>query len=103
MDTAKRLMLAAIGALHLSKERLEEMMDELVKKGEMTSSEKAEALKRLAEKVESSTEKAKEAIEKQVENTMKKLNLLAKIDRLAERLDLLEKEIAELKSKKSTE
>ena len=101
MDTAKKLMLAAIGALHLSKERLEEMMDELVKKGEMTSSEKAEALKRLAEKVESSTEKVKDAIEKQVDGAMKKLNILAKIDKLAGRVDQLEKELAELKSRPS--
>ena len=47
MDVAKKLMLAAIGAVNLSKEKAEEMMDELVKKGEMTQTEKSEALKKM--------------------------------------------------------
>lgn len=99
MDTAKRLMLAAIGAIHLSKEKVEELLDELVKKGEMTASEKTDALKKFAEKVETSTGKAKEAVEKQVELAMNKLNLLARIDKLAERVENLEKELTMLKSK----
>ena len=51
MDVVKKLMLAAIGAVNLSKERVEEILDELVKKGEMTSGEKAEALRKMADKM----------------------------------------------------
>jgi len=99
MDVAKKLMLAALGAVNLSKERIEELMDELVKKGEMTKSEKAEALKKMADKFESSADKVKEAVEKQVDSAMNKLNIIMKIDELARKVERLAGEVAELKSK----
>ena len=99
MDVAKKLMLAASGAVNLSKERMEELMDELVKKGEMTTTEKAEALKKMADKFDSSAEKIKDSVEKQVEHAMKKFNVLIKIDELAKKVDQLTTEVAELKNK----
>jgi polyhydroxyalkanoate synthesis repressor PhaR len=103
MDVAKKLMLAAIGAVHLSKERMEELMDELVKKGEMTSGEKAEALKKMADKFESSTEKVKKAVEEQVDSAMHKFNILVKIDELAKKVDKLASDVAEIKAKQSAQ
>ena len=99
MDVAKKLMLAAIGAVNLSKERMEELMDELVKKGEMTQTEKAEAIKKMAEKFDKSTEKIKDTVEKQVETAMHKFNVMIKIDELAKKVDQIAADIAELKSK----
>lgn len=99
MDVAKKLMLAAIGAVNLSKEKAEEMLDELVKKGEMTQTEKAEAIKKMADKFDKSTEKIKDSVEKQVESAMNKFNIIMKIDELAKKVDQLTAEVAELKSK----
>jgi poly(hydroxyalkanoate) granule-associated protein len=99
MDVAKKLMLAAIGAVNLSKEKAEEMMDELVKKGEMTQTEKSEALKKMADKFDKSTEKIRDSVEKQVESAMNKFNIIIKIDELAKKVDDLTAEVAELKSK----
>jgi poly(hydroxyalkanoate) granule-associated protein len=99
MDVIKKLMLAAIGAVSLSKERMEEMLDELVKKGEMTSGEKAEALKKMAEKVESSTEKVKEVVEKQVKSAIEKINIGSRIDELSRKVDDLSKAVDKLRKK----
>ena len=99
MDVVKKLMLAAIGAVNLSKERVEEILDELVKKGEMTSGEKAEALRKMADKVESSTEKVKEAVEKQVKSAIDKVNVGGRIDEISKKVDDLAASLEQLKKK----
>ena len=99
MDAMKKLTLAAIGVVHLSKERLEEIFDELVKKGEMTSSEKAEAMKKMADKVESSASKVKETIETKVSSTFEKLNVSGRIDELNKKVENLSTKLEELSRK----
>jgi polyhydroxyalkanoate synthesis repressor PhaR len=99
MDAMKKLMLAAIGAVHISKEKLEELFDELVKKGEMTSTEKAEAMKKMAEKIETSGEKIKEAFDKKVTPAIEKLNVSGRIDELNKKVEALNKKLEELSNK----
>ena len=99
MDAMKKLMLAAIGAVNISKERLEEIFDELVKKGEMTSSEKAEAMKKMAEKIESSTVKVKDAVESKVSAAVEKINLSGRVDELNKKMEELSAKLEELTKK----
>jgi len=89
MDAMKKLMLAALGAVHMSRERLEELFDEMVKKGEMTSGEKAEAMKKMAEKIETSTGKVKDVVEAKVLAAVEKINIGARIDELNKKIDTL--------------
>jgi len=99
MDAMKKLTLAAIGVINLSKERLEELFDELVKKGEMTSNEKAEAMKKMADKVESSASKIKDTIETRVTAAFEKLNLSGRIEDLNEKVEQLSAKLEELSRK----
>jgi len=99
MDAMKKLMLAAIGAVNISKERLEEIFDELVKKGEMTSSEKAEAMKKMAEKIESSTAKVKNVVETKVSAAVEKINLSGRVDELNKKMEELSAKLEELTKK----
>jgi polyhydroxyalkanoate synthesis repressor PhaR len=101
MDAMKKLMLAAMGAVHISREKMEEMFDELVKKGEMTSGEKAEAMKKMAEKIESSAEKIKDTIESKVSTAIEKFNVNARVDELNKKVDELSAKIEELSKKLS--
>ncbi len=96
MDAMKKLMLAAIGAINISKERLEEIFDELVKKGEMTSGEKAEAMKKMADKIESSTAKVKDAVESKVSAAIEKINVSARVDELNKKMEELSAKLEEL-------
>ena len=59
MDYLRKLTLASIGAIELTREKAEEMLDELVKRGEMTNDERAEAVKNFVNKSIDSTEKMK--------------------------------------------
>ena len=99
MDAMKKLMLAAIGAVHLSKERIEEIFDELVKKGEMTSGEKAEAMKRMADKIETSAGKIKGTVEEKVSGAMEKINVSGRVDELNLKVEELNAKIEELSKK----
>ncbi|MCD6163577.1 MAG: hypothetical protein J7K40_14345 [candidate division Zixibacteria bacterium] len=99
MDIMKKLMLAAIGAVHISKEKMEEMFDELVKKGEMTSSEKAEAMKKMAEKIETSSVKVKDVVEKKVNTAVDKINVSGRIDELNKQVEKLSAKLEEMSKK----
>jgi polyhydroxyalkanoate synthesis regulator phasin len=100
MDIIKKLTLASIGAIALTREKAEEMLDELVKKGEITKDERAEALKNLVDKSLESTEKmakwAEEMFEKFSGKFSAKFNeqigqLSGKLEQLNVRLGDLEK------------
>ena len=99
MNIMKKLMLAAIGAGTISRDKMEEMFDELVKKGEMTSSEKAEAMKKMAEKLETSTGKVKDTVEQKVNVAVNRINVKGRLDELAKKVDELTAKVDELSQK----
>lgn len=91
----ERMLLAGLGLLDLTKEKTEEIVEELVKKGEIAKEKQPESVKRLLEK----TRKGRLEIEKIVENAttkvMKKLDVLTKsdIERLIKKIEELEKRL----------
>jgi polyhydroxyalkanoate synthesis repressor PhaR len=101
MDAMKKLMLAAIGAINLSRERMEEIFDELVKKGEMTSGEKAEAMKKMAERIETSTGKIKDNVEARVSKAVEKINVSGRVDDLNRKVEELSAKLDEMSKKMS--
>ncbi|MCP4580476.1 MAG: hypothetical protein GY839_02580 [candidate division Zixibacteria bacterium] len=99
MDAMKKLMLAAVGAANLSKEKIEEIFDELVKKGEMTSGEKTEAMKKMADKLETSAGKIKDSIETKVTEVKDKINLGKRVDELNKKIEDLTAKLEEISKK----
>ncbi len=63
MDVLKKLTLASIGAVKMTREKVEEIFDEMVKRGEMTSDERSEAIKNFVEKSKDSAGKLKDRVE----------------------------------------
>ena len=103
MDAMKKLTLAAIGVVNLSREKAEEIFDELVKKGEMTKNEKAEAMKKMADKFEESAGKVKDAVEQKVNAAMEKINVNSRINELNKKVDELTSKLEELSKKMTSE
>jgi polyhydroxyalkanoate synthesis repressor PhaR len=101
MDILKKLTLASIGAFNLTKEKAEEIFDEMVKKGEMTKDERSEALKNFVDKSSQSAEKMKEKMEDMASSVAEKFS--SKIDRKLEvinvRMEELSKKIADIEKK----
>jgi len=101
MDIFKKLTLASIGAVNLTKEKLEEAFDELVKKGEMTSDEKAEAIKHFADRSVEIKEKIRDFAEemggKVAEKVSAKVN--SQISNLSQKLDDINAKLGELEKR----
>jgi len=112
MSILKNTVLAGIGFANLTKKKAEELIDAMIKSGELSKSEKKEAVMELLTKVEKSgreastkiTKEAKEAgsrLSKEFEKTMQKIRPAKKtdIDSLAKKIDKLTKKMADLEKK----
>jgi len=94
MDIFKKIALASIGALDITRTKLEEMFDELVKRGEMTEDQRAEAVRKFVEKSGDSAEKIKHKVEELFASCAEKC--AASIE---SRHSALEKKIADLQAR----
>jgi polyhydroxyalkanoate synthesis repressor PhaR len=101
MDMFKKLALASIGAANMTKEKLEEMFDELVKKGEMSEDERSKALKEFLDKTAESSEKARKWAEETFKNMSAKFSSKCEeqISELANKIEKLNARISELERK----
>ncbi len=101
MDFIRKFTLASIGAVDMTREKVEEMLDELVKRGEMTNDERAEALRNFVNKSIDSTEKMKkwteETFEKFTGRISSKVN--EQMTQLSNKLEQLNVRLSELEKK----
>ncbi len=92
----RKLILSGIGVLALTQEKIEELVDDLAKKGEIAWGEKEGLLAELIEKGKKQREEVERKIKKRVEEVISQINIATKKD-----VERLEKKIDELKKKKS--
>src|SRR5574341_1458158 len=94
MGVLKKTVLAGIGALNLSRKRATEMVEELIKQGELAEGQTAKAVKELMEKGEVRAKEFGKEVEEQVRKAVTKIKGPAK-DKVQE----LKDEIAKLKAR----
>jgi polyhydroxyalkanoate synthesis regulator phasin len=101
MDIIKKLTLASIGAVNLTREKAEEIFDEMVKRGEMTKDERSEAIKSFIDKSSESAEKVKEKMEELAGRLAEKFSskLDRKFEELNAKMEQLSKKISEIEKK----
>jgi polyhydroxyalkanoate synthesis repressor PhaR len=114
MSILKNTVLASIGALHVTKEKAEKIIDDLIKRGELDESQRKKAVMELLDKAEKSTAGIREKISKEVGKAQKEISRLAKevkeyklvkradlqklegkVDKLTEAITKLEKQLSE--------
>ena len=93
-DLLKKALSLGFGALLVSKDKIEDVVNELVKKGELGQEEGKNLVNELIEKGEASVNEVEVKIEKIVKGIMEKLNLPTRKE-----LDELKSEIEQLKEK----
>ena len=113
MSILKNTILASIGALHVTKEKAEKIIDDLIKRGELDKSERKKAVMELLDKAEKSTAGVRVRIAKEAGKAQKEVSRLArevkefklvtrgdlkkiedKIDKLTKAISQLEKQMA---------
>ncbi|UCE25336.1 MAG: phasin family protein [Candidatus Zixiibacteriota bacterium] len=112
MSVLKNTVLASIGVIQVTKAKAEQVIDDLIKKGELDKSDRKKAVMELLDRAEKSTAQLKEKVsrgadktQKEISRMVKSLNvarqtdmkkLEAKVDRLAKALRNLERKIDQL-------
>lgn len=98
----KQMLYAGIGLAAVTKEKAEEVIAELIKKGEMSKEEGKDVLNTLMNRMQEESEKLKQKINEQVENTITSMNLVRKseLDEVLQKLAELEKRLDEIMSEK---
>jgi poly(hydroxyalkanoate) granule-associated protein len=74
-DFIRKSMLVGMGLATVTREKIEETIDELIKKGEMSEKEGKEAIDELVEKSKEMKKDLTEKVENMVSDTLKKLNI----------------------------
>lgn len=94
LDLFKKAVLMGLGVITLTKEKVEQIVDELIKKGELTEDERSKAVRDLLTKIEEQEKALNEKVSSVVKNSIEKLDLPSRKD-----IEKLEKKIDELKTK----
>ena len=101
-ELIRKTVLTGIGLAALTKEKIEEVVKEVVEKGKLSEKEGKEFIDELLKKSEDTKEKVEGQIEKAVQATLKKMNLVTRDDlsKLEKQIKQLKKSIKEDKAKK---
>ena len=104
VDIFKKTVLFGLGVFDLTKEKAEKIVDEMIKRGEMSQSDKAKAVKELLKGHDERMEKLKKKIDESVEKVTAKVKgkekeelakLHQKMDELAKIVERLEKKLGQ--------
>jgi polyhydroxyalkanoate synthesis regulator phasin len=89
-----KFLLSGLGVLVLTEEKIEKLIEELSKKGEITPGESKELLTEIIEKGEEKKKEIEGKIREKVENILSQMNVATKndIQKLEKRIETLEKE-----------
>ena len=93
-DLFKKGVLMGLGAITITKEKVEEVVDELIKKGELSKDERSKAIQDMLKKAEDQEKILIDKVSAEVNKAIVKLGIPTKKD-----IERLEKKIDELKNK----
>lgn len=102
IDVIKKSLEIGLGAVTVTKEKLQEITDELVLKGDLTKKEGNTIFKEFVDAAENSQKKIRSIVDEQVHNVIKEAGIATKADikALEGRLDLLKSMIDKSKDSK---
>lgn len=97
-DFFRKAALAGIGALTLTEERAQRLINELVEQGRMSKEEGESVFKEILAKAETSKDEWEDRIRDMVQEVFRKMDLVPRKDLflLEEQVRILEKRVAEL-------
>ncbi|WP_172196304.1 phasin family protein [Saccharibacillus qingshengii] len=101
-DLLKKALSLGIGLTVASKEKVEKVVDDLVKKGEIAPSESKAVVSKLIERGEEERSAIKNMVQEQVRRVLKEIDVPAgsEVDSLEQRIAVLEQRVVQLESGK---
>lgn len=102
MSVLKKIMLMGVGAATLTREKAEEMVEELVRRGEVAAGDKAKAIDEIQQRAQAAASDVKKMVDERVEVVAKKFRWIedigkiqAEVGLINARLDQIEKALQE--------
>ncbi len=92
----KNIVNFSLGAFSLTRDKIEEWVDEAIKRGEISAADRAETIDELQQKAQKATADLKNIIDERVETVANKLTRKDEFDRLQAEIDALKAKIADL-------
>ena len=102
-EASRKVLLAAIGAIALAQDEIEDFVNRLVERGEIAEKDGRKLMREVKDKRKKTVEGAEEETNKRVEDILTRLNVPSKkdIDALSEKIAVLAKKVDELKKSQS--
>lgn len=103
VDTARKVLLASIGAVALAQEEVEDFVNRLVERGELAEKDGRklinDVMERRKEKAKEARQEAKGEVDERIEKMLERMNVPTKsdIDALSQKVSRLSKKVDELK------
>ncbi|MGD8628240.1 MAG: hypothetical protein PVH52_04100 [bacterium] len=98
MSTIRNIVYLGVGMASATREKLEDVVEDLVKRGEVASADRSKALEELQQKAQSAATDVRKVVDERIEAVGKKLRWIddlrkvqGEVDALRARVDKLEK------------
>jgi len=98
-ESARKVLLAGIGAVALAQEEIEDFVNKLVERGEIAEKDGKKLVRDLMEKRKKKAKEAEEGLDRQIEEVLGRMNIPTKSDiqALSAKITELNKKVDELK------
>ncbi|MDY6970493.1 MAG: phasin family protein [Spirochaetota bacterium] len=95
LDFIKKSLFMGLGAVMVTYEKAEQLVDELIKRGELAIDDRSDAIKDLVKKAEEQEKILSDKINTEVSKVIDKIGITTKkeLERLEEKIDELKKKI----------
>jgi poly(hydroxyalkanoate) granule-associated protein len=99
LETARRVLLASIGAVALAQDEIEDFVDKLVERGEIAEKDGRKLVREVMDRRKKDREKAEDKLGKRIEEVLDRMNIPTKadIETLSDKIANLTKKVEDLK------
>lgn len=99
LDSARKVLMAAIGAVALAQDEIEAFINRLIERGEIAEKDGKKLFNDVMARRKKETDKAEDEVTKRMETILEKMKIPSKadIDTLSEKITTLTKKVDELK------
>jgi len=103
MSVIRNIMYLGVGMATVTREKIEQAVDDLVKRGEVASADRAKAIDELQQRAQAAAADVRKVVDDRIESLAKRFRWGEEIDNLRSKVEQLEARLDEIeKTKKSS-
>jgi polyhydroxyalkanoate synthesis regulator phasin len=96
MSTIRNMVYLGVGMASATREKLEEVVEDLVKRGEVASADRSKAIEELQQRAQATANDVRKVVDERIEAVGKKLRWIDDLRKVQSEVDVLKARVAEL-------